>query len=273
MATSGNAPIRSVIFDVGNTLWFEAVSVPRDDFEQVQAQRVALVAREWGIMPRCDIAQVQRDVWEAYDALWTRERRRETYREHVIPELLRAALDARGIGITADQAYAWHRAAWLRPHEFGMQLYPDALDVLRELKERGFLVAVNTNRPCTNDILEVDLGSMGVMTFVDAMVCSGDVGFFKPHQAPFEAALRALGLEPAQALMVGDSLERDVRPARALGMSAVWKLNGRYDIDLPDDAGATIHDLNELLALPDLGGTPRTLESATPHEDDNAGRF
>jgi HAD superfamily hydrolase (TIGR01509 family) len=216
---------------------------------------------------------VHRDVWDAYVDLWERERRRGSHREHALPDLIRAALHVRGIAVSPEQAQAWHEAAWLRPPEFGLQLCPDVIDVLHALKERGILVGVNTNRPCTSDILQADLEAMGIRKFVDATVCSGDVGFCKPHTASFHAIVKRLDVSPAAAVMVGDSLEADVRPARGVGMHAVWKLNGRYDIDPPDDAGATIHDLNELLALPELGGAGRALESATPHEDGNAGRY
>jgi len=38
----------------------------------------------------------------------------------------------------------------------------------------------------------------------------------------FEMALRMLGLPSDQVLFVGDSLERDILPARSLGMQTLW---------------------------------------------------
>ena len=46
-------------------------------------------------------------------------------------------------------------------------------------------------------------------------------GRVKPHPTIFKAALELLGVAPAEAVMVGDSLEEDIEGARALGMRAI----------------------------------------------------
>jgi len=48
------------------------------------------------------------------------------------------------------------------------------------------------------------------------------VGVCKPDPEIFHAALRVLQIEPAQAVFVGDSLQRDMAGARAIGMAHVW---------------------------------------------------
>jgi len=57
---------------------------------------------------------------------------------------------------------------------------------------------------------------------VDSWHLSFEGGTTKPNATIFHAALAALQVAPAEALMVGDSLEKDIVPAVALGMSAVW---------------------------------------------------
>jgi len=56
---------------------------------------------------------------------------------------------------------------------------------------------------------------------ISATVSSSDHGMMKPHPSIFEAALKALEVEPAEAIMVGDSVSHDVEGARRLGMRAV----------------------------------------------------
>jgi putative hydrolase of the HAD superfamily len=53
---------------------------------------------------------------------------------------------------------------------------------------------------------------------VDAAVSSGTHGKTKPHPTIFQAALERLDVEPADAVMVGDSIEDDVEGANAVGM-------------------------------------------------------
>jgi HAD superfamily hydrolase (TIGR01509 family) len=158
---------------------------------------------------------------------------------------------------------------------FGVQLYPDALDVVRAVKEMGLRTALNTNRPCTHDMLEPDLPYFGLDGLFDAVVCSGDTGFVKPHPSTFERVVTLLDAEPARMVMVGDSCERDCAPAKAMGMTTVLKLNGRYDVRPCPDADSQIHDLAELLALPTFGAArhPLPAESRTPHDGANADRY
>ena len=48
------------------------------------------------------------------------------------------------------------------------------------------------------------------------------VGISKPDPRIFMAAVDALGIEPDRAVMVGDSLARDMVGARAAGMAHIW---------------------------------------------------
>ena len=56
----------------------------------------------------------------------------------------------------------------------------------------------------------------------DAILVEGELGFGKPDERVYRRALSALGVEPADAWMVGDNLELDVGAPQKLGMSGVW---------------------------------------------------
>ena len=129
-------------------------------------------------------------------------------------------------------------AGWL--HSANFELYEDVLPVLASLRESGIRIGLvsNTSR---------DLGAF-VAHFsldVDAWISSGVHGKVKPSPTIFLAALDLLGVEPAAAVMVGDSPLDDVEGARALGMQAyLVDREGRFPER--DDA------LPTLLALPAL---------------------
>lgn len=67
-----------------------------------------------------------------------------------------------------------------------------------------------------------ELQRSGVAGVSRCLVFSADIGSIKPSPRPFEEALRQLNLPANDVLFVGDSLERDVRPAKALGMGTAW---------------------------------------------------
>ena len=268
--------VKAIVFDVGNTLWFQARSPDMAEIQRLQGEPLLPLFAAWGVTLPCSMSEFVADVVAAGDEMERVEKQRDTFREVDIPFLMRGALAVREVHITPEQAREMWRASWILERQFGVQLYPDALDVLRELKQAGLLVGINTNRPCTGDMHLPGLRDMGIAPYADAVVCSGDTGYLKPHPSTFKLVLEKLAVAPHEAAMVGDLAEADMRGAKAVGMRTVWKLNGRYDPPPCPDADYQIHDLAELLALPllDRGGrSSAPAESLTPHDDGNADRY
>lgn len=94
-------------------------------------------------------------------------------------------------------------------------------ELLRDLHDR-YRIAVVSN---FYGNLRVILDECGFMDFIDAAVDSSAVGIFKPDPALFLIAMRELGIGAADAAMVGDSLGKDLAPARQLGLRTVWLCN------------------------------------------------
>ena len=268
--------VRAVIFDMGGTLWFEATPPDEQRIYQLSAERLAPLIARWGITVDDSLEAIEREIWERAldDARIADERR--TYEGNHLPTLIREALARRGITISDAQAEEWWRTAYLPVREFNWQLYPDAIHVLSELKDLRLKIGVCTNRPFTSEMFSPDLKDYGLAPYIDAVVCSGDTPYVKPHPAPLRLILDRLAVAPAEAVMVGDSCRVDVEGAKAVGMGAVLKLNGRYDAPPCAAADHAIHDLGELLDLPLLPPCLRAVastESLTPHEDRNEERY
>lgn len=146
----------------------------------------------------------------------------ERLRDRCADEIRRAlALDG------LDHATA--RDAMLAALRF--RAFPDALPLLRELKERGLhLVAASNWDASLPDSLE----RTGLAPYLDGAVSSAVVGAAKPDPAVFRAALTAAGCEPHEAFHVGDSLDADVAGAHAAGIRVA--LLDRHGV-LPDPPG------------------------------------
>ncbi|MEX2247566.1 MAG: HAD family hydrolase [Dehalococcoidia bacterium] len=268
-----DTPVRAIVFDVGHTLWFMARSLDWTHILPQQGARLRPLVASWGITLDEPVEQVQREIWDAVEEAYRAEEERGTRRDPSVPFLIRGALAVRGVDVTEAQAEAWFRAAYLSVSEFGWQLYPDTLDVLRELHGRGLRIGVATNRPFPAEMFRESLAEYGMAPYIDVVVCSADAGHFKQHPAVFELVLRELGSAPGETVMVGDDAEADMRGGKAAGMRTVWKLNGRYELPPCRYADYTIHDLGELLSLPLFSSGRPAAESLTPHDDANADRY
>jgi putative hydrolase of the HAD superfamily len=66
------------------------------------------------------------------------------------------------------------------------------------------------------------LEAAGLRARFEVVVTSGKVGCSKPDPGIFRAALAAVGCEPADAVMAGDNVLRDVAGAQAAGLRGVW---------------------------------------------------
>jgi len=87
----------------------------------------------------------------------------------------------------------------------------------------------------------------GLRECMGAILDSETVGCAKPDPQIFRAALDALQVAPAEALFVGDSLPRDMRGARAVGMPHLWLAPAGGAPCCPDDRVVTT--LDEIEAL------------------------
>jgi HAD superfamily hydrolase (TIGR01549 family) len=128
---------------------------------------------------------------------------------------------------------------WEHAHHF--ELYDDAQPVLARLRDAGMKLGLvsNTSRDLDAFVRHFELG-------VDAWISSGTHGKVKPSPLIFRAALDLLDVEPAEAIMVGDSLEDDVEGARACGLRAVLlDRSGRFP-DYPERI-ESLFELAELL--------------------------
>jgi HAD superfamily hydrolase (TIGR01549 family) len=125
------------------------------------------------------------------------------------------------------------------------ELFEDALAVLDELRAAQLRLGLVSNgiRDLREFVAHHHLD-------VDAIVGSRAHGYVKPHPTIFQAALQQLGVEPTQAVMVGDSLEEDVEGARALGMRAIL-------LDRDDRHPEIEERLTDLYGLPAALGLPR----------------
>ncbi|HYH28101.1 MAG TPA: HAD family hydrolase [Actinomycetota bacterium] len=140
-----------------------------------------------------------------------------------------------------DEVLHRARGYWEYPPEV---LQPDAAETIAALAQSYRLGVIANQQPWIRETMRRD----GLAERFEIWAVSAELGIDKPDPRIFEHALAEAGEPADRCAMVGDRLDNDVRPAKALGMKAVWLLRG----EAPDDPTA------EQLAVPDA--TIRTLD-------------
>jgi HAD superfamily hydrolase (TIGR01509 family) len=110
---------------------------------------------------------------------------------------------------------------WLPAH----QVLGSAQALLDALRSRGIKTGVVANSwPEPARLLRRDAETFGLADLLDVQVYSSEVGARKPAPEIFLHALTELGVDPLDAMFVGDRLETDVQGAARVGMTTVQAL-------------------------------------------------
>jgi putative hydrolase of the HAD superfamily len=123
------------------------------------------------------------------------------------------------------------------------EAFADARPALADLRRTHAVALVTNGASC---LQREKLAGTGLSeSDFDAVVISGDLGVAKPGAEIFAHALDRLGVDARAAVMVGDSLERDVHGAEAAGIRGIWLNRGRAR-PAPANGHLEISSLTEL---------------------------
>lgn len=150
----------------------------------------------------------------------------------------------------------------LRAFDWGplpqVDLYEDTIFVLEQLRERDYKIGLITNSMMPMWMRDKELASYQILSYFDARVTSGDVGYMKPHPTIYEQVLQMLGADPAEAVFVGDRPQNDIAGANEAGLISVLISPAHLERPLHDiQPDYTITALRQLLPILDqLEETP-----------------
>ena len=153
----------------------------------------------------------------------------------------------RSQGISDEDAADSLARAFAESRRRLQRLMPDARETLARLRT-SHRIALLTNGD--SGLQREKITASGLGKFFDAIAVSGELGIGKPCAGIFHALLAELGLKADDAVMVGNSLERDVAGAKNAGLAAsIWlRVPGSEEFAnvVPDH---TVDGLHELPAL------------------------
>lgn len=127
-------------------------------------------------------------------------------------------------------------------------MFPHVSETLAELKRRGMLMAIASSR--TSRSLMGFVASMHLDEYITTVVGCEDVTASKPAPEAVEKILSTLGVQPGEAIVVGD-MPVDIQMSRAANVRTIGVTYGNSNAATLSAAGADylIDDISELLPL------------------------
>jgi len=143
-----------------------------------------------------------------------------------IEEIIREFLEKEGIPYNTALLHKLAESFIIKD----IHIFKDAELGIKERRKRGYKTAVLSNTSCQS--YESLKERFKLKQLFDVIILSCNVGFLKPEKRIFEIALEELGCSANEAVMVGDSLEEDIRGAESVGMKAILidRENKRPDV-------------------------------------------
>lgn len=205
------AEIRAVLFDLDDTLHDDtyafttaaqevAAEVAAEHGIDALALKKAYIAQAEGFWHRLTANELQTKLSQWRAAMWSNA-------------LRTVGLEDAHLAERSAKNYNVYRKKYF-------SLFPGALDLLRELKERGFKLALLTNG--VSETHREKIALLQIAEYFDAMFLADEVGMVKPDPLLFAHACTKLQTPPSQSAMVGDRYERDIAGALTAGLFTIW---------------------------------------------------
>jgi putative hydrolase of the HAD superfamily len=228
--------IKTVFFD----LYFTLVR-----YEPTQEELEAMALKDFGIDTNPQV--FQRPLVVANEFIYNEVARRplsQRSREEIMllyTQFQRIVL--KEAGIEADDKLALAIAGKIQQFQMKLVLFDDVTPTMNDLKSRGLILGLISN--VDRDISGM-LNELGLSSLLNIVVTSADSGFSKPQTGIFLEAMRRAGVQPSEAMYVGDQYQIDCVGARNAAMKGILLDRGGYFGNITDCP--RIRSLSELTA-------------------------
>lgn len=229
---------KHLFFDLDNTLY---------DFDGNSYLALEKAFEHFSLLDNLPSFEVYFELYKGInDELWTE------YREQrMAKDILRGKRHIDSLaefGIKPEQSGTEIDDRYLYEMTLQTDLFPDTIEVLRELKRRSYHIHIITNG--FKEVQDHKLVNTGLHEFVSDVYISEVIKAPKPAREIFEYAIKSSNARKNESLMIGDSWESDIVGAKRFGIDQVYfelpgaKVNGEED-----EATFTIKKLSELLTI------------------------
>lgn len=125
--------------------------------------------------------------------------------------------------------------------------YPDVPETLTSLKVAGCRLAVISNKNAS--LCRKVIDTLGLKEFFETVIGADTMPFRKPSPEPILKLLRDFGVNPGEAVIIGDSIN-DVAAGKAAGVMTVGCTYGYGEKSEVEDADYLVGAFAEILDLP-----------------------
>ena len=215
------------------------------DFKKAEAIAIRKTMGQYGLEPTDELAARYSAVNERH---WKALERGEMTRDQVVIGRFAAFFGEQGIAVDAPAVAKTYETFLSQGHFF----LPGAEETVKQKLYGKYKLYLASNG--TAVVQKGRMTSADLYPYFEESFVSQELGHNKPSKEYFEAAFdRIPGFDPAECLMVGDSLTSDILGGKNAGMRTVWvnpnhkiapeTIKPDYEIELLADLPALLEEI------------------------------
>ncbi|RYU86917.1 noncanonical pyrimidine nucleotidase, YjjG family [Mucilaginibacter terrigena] len=226
---------RHIFFDLDHTIW---------DFDKNAEETLHEL---YGTYKLKDIGLHSADLFiETYTRhnhrLWAQYHLGEISKDELREERFRSTFIE--LGVQPELMPADFEDAYVNLGPTKTNLFPHAHETLAYLQSKYTLHLISNG---FKESTEVKVAGTNLAPYFKNIIISEVVGVNKPDPLIFKHAIELAGATVEESLMIGDSIEADIRGAMGVGMDAIYF--NPFNLEKPDDVPLQIGNLKELMVL------------------------
>ncbi|PAW92181.1 noncanonical pyrimidine nucleotidase, YjjG family [Mucilaginibacter sp. MD40] len=228
-------PYRHIFFDLDHTIW----DFDKNAEETLHELYGSYNLKEIGVQSPVALIETytrhNHRLWAQYHlGEITKDELREARFKSTFTEL----------GLSPDSIPADFEDAYVKLCPTKTNLFPHAHETLAYLQDKYTLHLISNG---FKDASRLKINGCGLERYFQHIIISEDVGVNKPDPGIFHHAMALAGAIIQESVMIGDSIEADIRGAIGVGMDAIYFNPMRSE--KPADVPVQIHHLKELTLI------------------------
>mgnify|MGYP003575992976 CR=1 FL=1 len=227
--------LRHIFFDLDHTLWDFDKNAEETLHELYQTHSLASLGLS---CPYTFIETYTRN----NHLLWAEYHLGKITKEHL--RTTRFSSTFLELGLSAEHVPAAFEDDYVRICPTKTNLFPQAHETLSYLRQKYKLHLISNG---FKESTELKIQVTGLAKYFENIIISEVIGVNKPDKAIFQFALDAAGAKKEESIMIGDSIEADIRGALNFGMEAIYF--NPMNKEKPADVTRQITCLDELITL------------------------
>jgi len=209
--------VKAIFFDMGNTLLH--FHYGKTDDEKNLKGLIYLTEYLNKFNPQITFNEVNNDFFKS----WMKgiKDRRITFKEYPIEVFINDFLEKYNVELTLNECIEAINAFYT---EYREQVFfeENIFYTLKGIKGKGYKIGVISNTCYYDEVMEECFKKAGIYELIDNFTFSYSLRIGKPNIEIFKTAISSMNINPREAIMVGDNLKSDIKPALDLGMKTIW---------------------------------------------------